>query len=136
MKTNDFIVEHTDQHHEDRDVEMAVGDCYNAAKYAMELHDLLKNQSQLEGWVSEKITLANDYLRTVHEYLTAEAAEHEPTVPEFDTFGAEKALDRMLEDGTAGGTGAASVATSMGGGAGFGKSIFMSRNPVKKAKKK
>ena len=44
-------------------------------------------------------------------------------------------LAKTVAETTSGGTSSASVATSMGGGAGFGKSIFMKRNP-KKAKKK
>ena len=44
---------------------------------------------------------------------------------------------KIAETASAGATGAGAVATSMGGGAGFGKSIFMSRSgTVKKAKKK
>jgi hypothetical protein len=43
----------------------------------------------------------------------------------------------IAEDASAGGTSSGAVATSMGGGAGFGKSIFMSRTgTIKKTKKK
>lgn len=60
---------------QDHEVQMARADCFHAAKNAIELHGLLKNISEqqgLEGWVSEKITLAADYLRTVKEYLEYE----------------------------------------------------------------
>lgn len=60
---------------QDHEVQMARADCFNAAKNAIELHRLLKNISEqqgLEGWVSEKITLAADYLSTVKEYLEYE----------------------------------------------------------------
>jgi len=60
---------------QDHEVQMARADCFHAAKNAIELHSLLKNVSErqgLEGWVSEKITLAADYLRTVKEYLEYE----------------------------------------------------------------
>jgi hypothetical protein len=44
---------------------------------------------------------------------------------------------KLKEDASGGGTSSGAVATSMGGGAGFGKSIFMSRTGrVKKSKKK
>ena len=77
MKTQDFIKEgyiadDADAMHKDHEVQMARQDCYNAAKNAIELHSLLKNVSEmqgLEGWVSEKLTLAADYLKTVKEYL-------------------------------------------------------------------
>lgn len=60
---------------QDHEVQMARADCFHAAKNAIELHRLLKNISErqgLEGWVSEKITLAADYLSTVKEYMEYE----------------------------------------------------------------
>ena len=79
MKPSEFVKEDivTDAHdmHRDHEVQMARGDCYNAAKYAIDLHKMLQHISEaqgLDGWVSEKLTLANDYLRTVHEYLSHE----------------------------------------------------------------
>ena len=48
-----------------------------------------------------------------------------------------RAKEFIQETASAGATGSGAVATSMGGGDGFGKSIFMSRaGTVKKAKKK
>jgi len=64
--------DHMEQDHE---VQMARADCFHAAKNAIDLHRMLRNVSErqgLEGWVSEKITLASDYLRTVKEYLEYE----------------------------------------------------------------
>lgn len=72
MKSNEIVREtlvDTGERSPDHEVQMARSDCYNAAKYAIDLHKMLQNTPELEGWVSEKITLANDYLRTVHEYL-------------------------------------------------------------------
>jgi hypothetical protein len=106
MKTTDFITENEfigdDAHamHKDHEVQMARGDCYTAAKYAIELHKMLKNVSELdglEGWVQEKITLANDYLRTVHEYMIAQA--HEKQEPEmFSPTLAEQKLSNLLDE--------------------------------------
>ena len=42
----------------------------------------------------------------------------------------------VAESATSGATSSASVATSMGGSAGFGNSIFMKRSVPKKAKQK
>lgn len=141
MKSNDFVIKEdivTDAHvmHTDHEVQMARADCYNAAKYAIELHKILKQMgesSELEGWVSEKITLANDYLRTVHEYLSYEDQEEELAMPGFDANMAGDAIDRMME--SAGGVGASSFAVAMGGpaGNGFGKSVFY-KNKKKKIK--
>jgi hypothetical protein len=104
MKTTDFInesfVEDAAAAHQDHEVQMARGDCYNAAKYAIELHKLLKNISEqqgLDGWVSEKITLANDYLRTVTEYLRYEQQSGSSSnMPDFDVRSATQTLDAAL----------------------------------------
>jgi len=76
MKSKDFLAENlVDDAHEmhiDHEVQMARSECYHAAESAIALHKMLRNVSEhqgLDGWVSAKITLANDYLKTVHEYL-------------------------------------------------------------------
>lgn len=103
MKTTDFIkedfVNDAVEAHQDHEVQMARSDCYNAAKYAIELHKLLKNISEqqgLDGWVSEKITLANDYLRTVTEYLRYEQQAGGHEMPNFDAGSATRTLDSVL----------------------------------------
>ena len=56
----------------DHEVQMARSDLYKAAKYAIELHQALKNVSEeqgLEGWVQAKITKASDYLSSVAHHL-------------------------------------------------------------------
>ena len=81
MKTKDFIKENPDiaidahQMHKDHEVQMAREECYHIANHAIELHKLLQhiNEEQgIDGWVAEKISLANDYCRTVKEYLEYE----------------------------------------------------------------
>lgn len=81
MKPTDFInedhniVQAVVEMHDDHEVQMAREQCYHAASNAIELHRMLKHFSErqgLEGWVSEKITIANEYLRTVKEYLEYE----------------------------------------------------------------
>ena len=106
MKPTEFIVEtsqiaqEADDMHADHEVQMARSDCYSAAKYAIELHRMLKEISEqqgLDGWVSEKITLANDYLRTVHEYLMHEIAHgQEQAMMGFTAEAAEYAVDQLL----------------------------------------
>jgi len=109
MKTTDFIKENfvadAAEAHQDHEVQMARSDCYNAAKYAIELHKLLKNISEqqgLDGWVSEKITLANDYLRTVTEYLRYEQQSGSSSdMPEFNIGTATQTLDSVLGESAA-----------------------------------
>ena len=81
MKTTDFIteahhiVDSASAMHSDHEIQMAREECYHAASNAIELHRMLKKVSEqrgLEAWATEKITLANDYLRTVKEWLEYE----------------------------------------------------------------
>ncbi len=110
MKPTDFIREgigqDADEMHRDHEVQMARGDCYNAAKYAIELHKMLHHvgeQQGLDGWVSEKITLANDYLRTVWEYLNHEmASDDQPEMPVFSFEAAEQQFSNLLVEGEPG----------------------------------
>ena len=106
MKTTDFIKEGIGEDaaamHQDHEVQMARSDCYNAAKYAIELHKMLHHigeQQGLDGWVSEKITLANDYLRTVWEYLRHDGGEEDTlTLPEFTFESAEAEMAKALNE--------------------------------------
>lgn len=56
----------------DHEVQMARADLYKIAKYAIQLHDMLKNVSEaegLEGWQQAKITKAADYIGSVYHNL-------------------------------------------------------------------
>lgn len=107
MKPTEFIVEtssiaqEADIMHRDHEVQMARSDCYNAANYAIQLHRLLKNISEaegLDGWVSEKITLANDYLRSVYEYLRHEEEHTEDDMMVFAEDAANYAFSKLLNE--------------------------------------
>ena len=117
MKTTEFLKE------DDHEASMGRAELMQIAKNAIALAKIVHEGDDLPGWVSSYITLADDHLNSVHEYMEYESAK-EPDLS-------------IAESATSGGTSSASVATSMGGGAGFGNSIFMSRSgAVKKAKKK
>lgn len=56
----------------DHEVQMARADLYKIAKYAIKLHDMLKNVSEergMEGWQQAKITKAADYIGSVYHNL-------------------------------------------------------------------
>lgn len=125
MKTTDFIKEgyiadDADAMHKDHEVQMARQDCYNSAKNAIELHHLLKqvNEMQgLEGWVSEKISLAADYLRTVKEHLEYELMADAQSVPVFSAESANHKFDELLSEdsGASCAGGVAAVVAPLGG---------------------
>lgn len=59
----------------DHEVQMARADLYKIAKYAIQLHDMMKNVTEaegLEGWQQAKITKAADYLGSVFHNLEYE----------------------------------------------------------------
>jgi len=56
----------------DHEVQMARSDLYKIAKYAIKLHDMLKNVSEregIEGWQQSKITKAADYMGSVYHAM-------------------------------------------------------------------
>ena len=60
----------------DHEVQMARSDLYKIAKYAVELHDMLKSVSEaegIEGWQQSKITKAADYIGSVYHSMDYEA---------------------------------------------------------------
>ena len=111
MKTQEFLKE------DDHEASMARAELMQIAKNAIALAKIVHEGDDLPGWVSSYITLANDHLNSVHEYM-------------------EYKSHAVAESATSGATSSASVATSMGGSDGFGNSIFMKRSVPKKAKKK
>ncbi len=111
MKTKEFLKE------DDHEASMARAELVQIIKNAIALANMVHEGDDLPGWVSSYITLANDYLNSVHEHM-------------------EYKSHAEAESATSGATSSASVATSMGVGAGFGNSIFMKRSVPKKAKKK
>ena len=148
MKTKDFVVVKEDiaieagTMHKDHEVQMAREECYHTASNAIKLHGVLKHISELDGipgWVSEKITLAHDYMQTVLDYMEYDHAEHEgvdlamPPPPVFSMENAEQKFDELLNEMTAGATGGAAVGASMGGGNGF---VNGGPGTVARAKKK
>lgn len=56
----------------DHEVQMARNDLYKSAKYAVAIHKMMKDISEMEGidgWVASKITKAADYLGSVKHYM-------------------------------------------------------------------
>lgn len=97
----------------DHEVQMARADLYKTAKYAVELHGMLKGVSEaegLEGWVQAKITKAADYISSVKHYLEYEMAqtdippmggpEQAPEVPQEESINelkSDKPTDKEIK---------------------------------------
>ena len=56
----------------DQEGRMAKQQLFKAAKYSKEIHDMMRDDMQLESWVQAKITKAADYLSSVKHYLEYE----------------------------------------------------------------
>ena len=130
MNSKDFLkegfIEDASDVHLDHEVQMAREECYHAAEHALAIHKLLRNISEqqgLEGWVSSKITLANDYLNTVREHLEYELLQPQiddaalgMPIAENDQQGvAEGSLEEVDRRGFLKGMGATAVAGAAGG---------------------
>jgi len=108
MKKSDFVKENLvlqdNGMQRDHEVQMAREECYHIASNAIALHKLLKTVSEshgLDGWVAEKITLANDYVNTVKEYLEYELKTGSPS-----------SVATLGEDGGMGGVSAGATTAS------------------------
>ena len=83
----------------DHEVQMARADLYKIAKYAIKLHDMMKNVSEvqgIEGWQQSKITKAADYLGSVYHNLDYEMSPMNPMNDEGQM--AQMAFDIATED--------------------------------------
>lgn len=71
-KINEGLAELAGVAEADHEVQMARAELYKIAKYAIKLHELLKNVSEQEGieaWQQSKITKAADYIGSVFHSL-------------------------------------------------------------------
>ena len=119
MKTKDFIREDYEEYHDEAG--MVKSNLTTIIRSAEELDNILHDNENMAEWAQEKIAVVKSMIVTVKDYV---ASEHEK----------ENSL-KIAETASAGASSSGAVATSMGGGAGFGKSIFMKRNPTKAKKK-
>jgi len=68
----------------DHEVQMARSDLYKIAKYAMEIHDNIGDDDQLEGWVQSKIATVSSMIGSVKHYLEYEYKRGDHSVMEED----------------------------------------------------
>lgn len=134
MKPSEFIKEHYDHNEYHDEAGMVDNNLETIKRAAEELDELLGQDDNMAEWAQEKLAIVKSMLVTVKDYVASQkSAGIDPKVDHES----DEMAHAVAENCSAGATGAGAVATSMGSGAGFGKSIFMSRSgAVKKAKKK
>lgn len=84
-KIKEGLADLADMAERDHEVQMARSDLYKIAKYAIKLHEMMKNVSEaegIEGWQQAKITKAADYLGSVYHALDYESKFESVQVPE------------------------------------------------------
>jgi hypothetical protein len=76
----------------DREGDMAKSDLRSIIDNAQRLHDMIDDADNLPEWVQSKITLAEDYISTVANYLTSEMKEEVEQIDELsnDTLASYK----------------------------------------------
>ena len=77
----------------DHEVQMARADLYKIAKYAIQLHDMMKNVTEadgIEGWQQSKITKAADYMGSVYHALDYDLKFGEEVTEAKDTHCSDK----------------------------------------------
>jgi hypothetical protein len=65
----------------DYEGDMARGQLQSIINNAQKVHDMLKDNDNLPEWVQSKITLAEDYISTVSNYMMSEIDEQAPVAP-------------------------------------------------------
>ena len=118
MKTKDFIKEDHEEYNDEAG--MVKSNLNTIIRSAKELDQLIHDNENMAEWAQEKVAVVKSMIVTVKDYVASEHARD---------------AAKTVAETTSGGTSSAGIATSMGGGAGFGKSIFMKRNPTKAKKK-
>ena len=120
MKTNEFIKEDYEEYNDEAG--MVKSNLHTIIRSAEELEQLIHDNENMAEWAQEKLAVVKSMIVTVKDYI---ASEH------------ERCAAKTVAETTSGATSSGAVATSMGGGAGFGNSIFMGRKvPVKTKKTK
>lgn len=103
----------------DHEVQMVRSQLYHIASDAIRLHKLLRTipaDTDLENWITNKITLATDYIQSIADYMEHQIIGPDSLEPIYDTDMDMPSLDIQVESAlnemTAGGV--ATVAMPMG----------------------
>jgi hypothetical protein len=60
-----------EEYHDDTDLEgqMAMSQLMSISRRAQRIAEMIKPDTQLDAWVQSKLTMAEDYVTTVYDYL-------------------------------------------------------------------
>ena len=87
----DYIREAKEKTEYDYEGDMARGQLQSIIMNAQRVHDMLKDNDNLPEWVQSKMTLAEDYISTVSNYMSSEIDEDkDPCWDNYKQFGMKK----------------------------------------------
>jgi hypothetical protein len=108
LKENEFIGDDAHNMHQSHQHHMLREECYHSAANAIKLHKLLgelPDGHDLDAWAAEKISIANDYLKTVTEWLEYDVMSgerpHASGMTAFDIAEAEEKFAELLGESDA-----------------------------------
>jgi hypothetical protein len=102
LREHEFIAQDAHEMHQDHQHQMLREECYHIASNAIALYKLmgaLDSNKPLDAWAAEYISLANDHIRSVKEWLEVEEMESEGVeLPAFDTALAEAKFKQTVAE--------------------------------------
>ena len=75
---------------------MALNQLLKIGQHAIKLHNLLKDEQEMESWVAKKIDLAGDYVKKVHGYMIGEKAGFYESRDEIGDYAKEKKTGKIV----------------------------------------
>ena len=75
---------------------MALSQLLRIGQHAIKLHNLLKDEQEMESWVAKKIDLAGDYVKKVYNYTQGEKAGFYESKEEIGDYAKEKKTGKMV----------------------------------------
>lgn len=94
MMNTEEVKDKTDIGEYDQEGDMAKSDLRSIIANAQKLHDMIDDADNLPEWVQSKITLAEDYISTVANYMNSEMNEE---VEQLDEVGDTKKGQKLLQ---------------------------------------
>ena len=82
----------------DYEGDMARGQLQSIVNNAQRVHDMLKDNDNLPEWVQSKITLAEDYISTVANYMMSEVDEEVESLDELSKDTLKSYMDKSSKD--------------------------------------
>ena len=75
---------------------MALNQLLRIGQHAVKLHNLIKDEQEMESWVAKKIDLAGDYVKKVYNYMQGEKAGFYESKEEIGDYAKEKKTGKIV----------------------------------------